>query len=102
MKSYSRALPKRWHSLAGVFTALGDEHRQRILLMFSRREELTIKTIADAVPLSRTAVTHHLQVLRDAGVLLAERRGKGVFLRPNIAAVREALDALRDYIDEEL
>jgi DNA-binding transcriptional ArsR family regulator len=102
MKSYSRALPRRWHPLAAVFTALGDEHRQRILLMFSRKEELTIKAIADAVPLSRTAVTHHLRVLRDAGVLLAERRGKEVFLRPNTAAVLDAMNALRDYIDEEL
>src|SRR4051812_40809070 len=45
MKAYARALPKRWHSQARVFTALGDEHRQRILLMFKRDEELTIKDI---------------------------------------------------------
>ena len=102
MKAYARALPKRWHSQARVFTALGDEHRQRILLMFKRDEELTIKDIADAVPLSRTAVTHHLRALREAGVLSAERRGKEVYLRPNPAAVLEALDALRDYIRSEL
>ena len=102
MKSYSRALPRRWHPLAGVFTALGDEHRQRMLLMFGRGEELTIKDIAAAVPLSRTAVAHHLKALRDAGVLSAERRGKEVFLRPDTDAVLAAIGALRDYIAEEL
>jgi len=102
MKGYARALPRRWHGLARVFTALGDGHRQRMLLMFKRGEELTIKDIANAVPLSRTAVTHHLRTLREAGVLVAQRRGKEVYLRPNPSAVLEALDALRDYIREEL
>ena len=31
-----RAIPKEWRTLAKVFVALGDEHRQRILLMFER------------------------------------------------------------------
>jgi DNA-binding transcriptional ArsR family regulator len=99
---YQSALPKKWHGLAQVFSALGDEQRQRILLMFGRNEELTIKDIYDACPLSRTAVTHHVRVLREAGVLTAEKRGKEVFLKPVPAVVTEALDRLRDYIEAEL
>jgi len=97
---YQRALPKKWHGLAAVFTALGDEHRQRILLMFRRGEELTIKQIVDACPLSRTAAAHHIGVLRDAGVLRAEKRGKAVYLRPDPATVVAALNGVRDYIRE--
>lgn len=99
---YQNALPRKWHGLARVFSALGDEQRQRILLMFGRDEELTIKDIYDACPLSRTAVTHHVRVLREAGVLTAEKRGKEVFLKPNPDVVTEALDRLRDYIEAEL
>ena len=101
-KKYHAALPKRWHGLARVFSALGDEQRQRLLLMFERGEELTIKDIYDACPLSRTAVTHHVRVLREAGVLRAEKRGKEVFLKPMPEVVRDAMDRLREYIDEEL
>ena len=101
-RRYHAALPKRWHGLARVFSALGDEQRQRILLMFERDEELTIKDVFDACPLSRTAVTHHVRVLREAGVLTAEKRGKEVFLKPNPEVVHEAMDRLRDYIGEEL
>jgi DNA-binding transcriptional ArsR family regulator len=101
-KKYHSALPRRWQGLARVFSALGDEQRQRILLMFQPGEELTIKNIFDACPLSRTAVSHHVRVLRDAGVLTAEKRGKEVFLKPNPAVVLEALDRLRDYIGESL
>ena len=84
-----------------MFTALGDEHRQRILLMFERGEELTIKAIAEQVPLSRTAVTHHIRALRDAGVLTAEKRGKEVYLRPDPKRVLDAIEGLRSYIQEE-
>ena|SRR5437868_10051512 len=98
---YEKALPKRWEGLADVFTALGDEHRQKILLMFGRGEERTISEIVEQVPLSRTAVTHHLNVLRDAGVLDAERRGKEVYLKPNPRRILEAIEGVRSYIREE-
>jgi DNA-binding transcriptional ArsR family regulator len=98
---YKKALPKQWRGLAQVFTALGDEHRQRILLMFGKNEELTIKDIVEQVPLSRTAVTHHIRALRQAGVLSAEKRGKEVFLKPNASRVLDAIEALRRYIKEE-
>jgi len=98
---YSKALPKSWQGLAGVFTALGDEQRQRILLMFGKGDELTIKDVVDQVPLSRTAVTHHIRVLREAGVLVAEKRGKEVYLRPDPERVLEAIEALRGYIKGE-
>ena len=101
-RKYQAALPRKWLGLARVLSAVGDEQRQRILLMFERDEELTIKDIFDACPLSRTAVTHHIRVLRDAGVLTAEKRGKEVFLKPQPAVVLDALARLRDYIEAEL
>lgn len=101
-RKYQSALPRKWLGLARVLSALGDEQRQRILLMFERDEELTIKDIFDGCPLSRTAASHHITVLREAGVLSAEKRGKEVFLRPAPDAVLDALAKLRDYIEAEL
>jgi DNA-binding transcriptional ArsR family regulator len=101
MKRRQRGIPRKWAGFASVFTALGDEHRQRMLLMFGRGEELTIKQIADAMPLSRTAVSHHLRVLRDAGVLQSEKRHRQVFLRPDSEIVLAALQAVREYVREE-
>jgi len=101
-RKYNRTQPPRWDDLANVFTALGEEYRQRILLMFERGEELTIKDIAEACPLSRTAVSHHIRVLRDAGILRAKKRGREVFLSIDTGRVLEALDAVRDYVRERL
>ena len=92
------ALPPAWRRVARIFVALGDPHRQRILLMFERGERLNVGQIVAASTLSRTAVSHHLRVLSDAGVLEREKIGKEVYFRPDAKAVRTALDAVRDYL----
>lgn len=96
--SYDRALPRAWQRTAAIFTALGDPHRQRILLMFESGEPLTARDITAATPLSRTAVVHHLRVLRDAGVLRSRKAGREVFYTPDAAAVRGGLTAVLDYL----
>jgi ArsR family transcriptional regulator, arsenate/arsenite/antimonite-responsive transcriptional repressor len=78
--------------------ALGDPHRQRIVLMFEPGERLNIGQIVAASTLSRTAVAHHLKVLRDARVLKSEKSGREVYFWPDADAVREALDAVKEYV----
>jgi DNA-binding transcriptional ArsR family regulator len=74
--------------------ALGDPHRQRILLLFEPDEELSMLQILDTTPLSRTAVSHHLRVMREAGVLSAEKVGKEMFYRIDKDYVRDQLAAV--------
>lgn len=78
-KNYMRAIPRQWRNLSKVFTALGDEHRQRILLTFSPGERLNIGQIAEVSTLSRSAVSHHLHLLKDAGILHSRKEGKEVY-----------------------
>jgi len=99
--SYARPLPRTWQRNALVFTALGDPHRQRILLMFERGERLSVGQIVEASTLSRSAVAHHLRVLRVAGVLSCRKEGKEVWYWPEPDAVRLALDGVRDYLDRQ-
>ncbi|MDH4173357.1 MAG: metalloregulator ArsR/SmtB family transcription factor, partial [Betaproteobacteria bacterium] len=75
-KNYMRALPREWRAMAKVFVALGDEHRQRLLLTFEKGERLTVGQISQISTLSRPAVSHHLKILRAAGILEAEKAGK--------------------------
>jgi DNA-binding transcriptional ArsR family regulator len=99
--SYSRALPRTWQRNALIFTALGDPHRQRIVLMFEEDERLSVGQIVDASTLSRSAVAHHLRVLRVAGVLRCRKEGKEVFYWPDPDTVRAALDGVREYLDHQ-
>src|SRR5437867_13380568 len=98
--SYARAIPRTWRRTAGMFVALGDPHRQRIILMFEPGERLNVGQIVAASTLSRSAVAHHLKVLREAGVLRGEKIGKEVWYRTDPGALREALTAVLDYVED--
>ena len=71
---YLSGLPQEWTAIAEVFSALGDGTRQTILLLFEPGESIELKTFVDILPLSRSAVVHHLKVLEQAGLLIAAVR----------------------------
>ncbi|MDH4326396.1 MAG: metalloregulator ArsR/SmtB family transcription factor [Betaproteobacteria bacterium] len=100
-KNYMRALPREWRAMAKVFVALGDEHRQRLLLTFEKGERLTVGQISQISTLSRPAVSHHLKILRAAGILEAEKAGKEVFLRVNKLLLEDTLRTVLDYVRGE-
>jgi DNA-binding transcriptional ArsR family regulator len=100
-KNYMRSLPREWRAMAKVFVALGDEHRQRLLLTFEKGERLTVGQISQVSTLSRPAVSHHLKILRAAGILEAEKSGKEVFLRVNKALIEQTLRTVLDYVREQ-
>ena len=62
-KNYSRVLPQQWRGMSKVFSALGDEHRQRILLLFERGERLNVGQIAEVATLARARVSGKALVL---------------------------------------
>ncbi len=88
--------------MSKVFSALGDEHRQRMLLLFERGERLNVGQIVEVSPLSRSAVSHHLRVLHDAGILRSEKVGKEVFFWIDSEFVTRSLGNVLEYIAENL
>ena len=100
-KNYMRSLPREWRDMAEVFVALGDEHRQRIMLTFEKGERLTVGQIAEVSTLSRPAVSHHLKILRSAGLLDEEKIGKEVFLSINKKLLEQTLGDVLDYVRTE-
>ena len=100
-RAYVRALPAAWRRIASIFVALGDPHRQRVLLMFEPGERLNVGQIVAASTLSRSAVSHHIRVLREAGVLQSEKVGKEVYFWPDVEAVQNALRAVQDYLSAQ-
>ncbi|MCS1350989.1 helix-turn-helix transcriptional regulator [Mechercharimyces sp. CAU 1602] len=58
-----------------IFHALGDPARQRIILMLVDKERLSVNEIAEQSTLSRPAISHHLKVLREAGLVHIEQKG---------------------------
>src|SRR3954471_15136183 len=82
--------------ISGVFAALADPTRRAILARLAR-SEATVNELAEPFPISLQAVSKHLKVLEQAGVVA---RGKDRQLRPSRiqgAAFKHAAAFLEDY-----
>ena len=88
----------QWDQTRAVAFALGDEHRQRILLLFDQAERLNVGQIAAVSTLSRPTVSHHLKILREAGVLRSEKIGKEVWYWIDCPYLEEVLGNVLDYV----
>lgn len=99
-REYLQTLPDPWVSIAKVFTALGDEQRQRILLTFEPGERLNVSQLVEVSALSRPAVSHHLKILREAGVLESEKVGKEIYFWINKSFLLQSLNAVSTYITD--
>jgi len=100
IKNYSQALPSEWTEMSRIFVALGDEHRQRMLLLFEPGERLNVGQIAEVSTLARSTVSHHLKILHESGVLASEKIGKEVWFWINRPALETALGNVLDYLKE--
>ncbi len=97
-----KTIPDEWQNIAHLFIALGDAHRQRILLAFEKEERLNILQIAAASTLSRTAVTHHLKILHQSGALQSEKVGKEVYFWVNKSLMTSAIKGVLHYIETKI
>lgn len=86
-------------SQAATFKALADETRLRVLaLLAEARSELCACDIEACFSLSQPTISHHMKVLREAGLVTAEKRGLWVYyaLRPEgFSALKQVLDLSR-------
>ncbi len=62
-----------FRACAPVFNALGDKYRQDIVMLLAQDERLNVSQIAERMPLSRPAISHHLKVLMQADLITLER-----------------------------
>jgi len=83
--------------LGRFLVALGDPTRQQIVLVLSR-ERLNVGELTERFPLSRPAMSHHLKVLADAGLLLRERQGRERVYRLDAGRCRVFVDRLKEFV----
>ena len=80
--------------LAEQFKALADATRVGIVSRLSAAPEVCVCDLTDAFELSQPTISHHLRILREAGLVAANRRGTWAYYRLNRAAVGELSAAL--------
>jgi len=83
--------------LPGLFRALADGNRLALLMQLARcNHPCSVSELATCCPIDLSTVSRHLAVLRQAGLLAAEKRGKHVYYR---VLTRRLADVLRGIAD---
>ncbi|MGN2639343.1 ArsR/SmtB family transcription factor [Nocardia takedensis] len=85
--------------LAGAFKALADPVRLRVLSAIAGRAggEACVCDVSEGIDVTQPTISHHLKVLREAGLLTSERRASWVYYR----VVPEALQQLSQLLADQ-
>ena len=92
-------------SAAPLFAALGDETRLQIVARLSTSGPLSITRLAEGFPMTRQAITKHLRVMEEAGLVRSIAQGRESLWQVEAARVEQArrhLDRLSARWDERL
>jgi DNA-binding transcriptional ArsR family regulator len=98
-----------------VFAALADPTRRAILAMLLE-DDMAVTDVAEPFSMSLAAISKHLTVLSDAGLVSREKRGRVIWCKLEPEAMREAtvwmrgfgqvdpldLDAFERFLEQEL
>lgn len=74
-----------------VFKALNDPIR-RDILKYLREQDLTAGAIADKFPISKPSISHHLEILRNAGLVTSEKQGQFMYYSINTTVLDDMLE----------
>ena len=80
--------------LAGVFAALGDPVRLRLLSIVAAEGEVCSCNLEAPLGKSQPTISHHTKVLAEAGLITGEKRGRWMWWRAEpsaLATLRQAL-----------
>lgn len=81
-----------------LFKALNDPTRRQILDML-KKSDLTAGEIADAFDFSKPSISHHLDLLKQAGLIAAEREGQFIRYSLDTTVLDEALQWIVNLMD---
>ena len=75
-----------------VFKALSDPHRRKILTLLKKRD-LSVTEIQKHFPFTGATLSHHLDTLKRANLVITERRGQFIFYSLNPSVFEDVLQS---------
>lgn len=83
--------------LRDVFDAIADPTRRRLIRLLAEGEEIPLHALTAQFPIGRTAVSKHLTILKEAGLVVDRKIGRETRYRLNAAPLREVQDWVAHY-----
>jgi len=79
-----------------TFKALSDKTRRRILELLKNRD-MTAGEIAENFNISKPSISHHLNILKNADLILADKQGQNIYYSLNTTAFQEVAKWFFDF-----
>jgi len=81
-----------------LFKALADANRRKILKLLGKKDSMTAGDIADQFSISKPAISDHLKILRNAGLIYADKQGQFIYYQLNATVMQEMAVLLFDLL----
>ena len=81
--------------MGDVWSALADPTRRKILTLL-KAQDLNAGEIAEHFNMTKPSISHHLSLLKQAGLVTAEKRGQNVVYSLNLSVVEEMLQLISE------
>lgn len=83
-----------------VFKALGEPNRFQLLFQLCRcATPASVSQLADTAPQDQSVISRHLKTMREAGVLLSEKKGRETLYQVNAKRLAESLRQLATLLE---
>ena len=81
-----------------TFKALSDDTRREILKLL-KNGDLSAGEIAEAFSITKPSISHHLNILKQAGMVLDERQGQNIIYSLNTSVMEDILGWIMEFTD---
>ncbi|WP_313470777.1 metalloregulator ArsR/SmtB family transcription factor [Lysinibacillus sp.] len=85
------------HQERDVYVAIADPTRRKLIRLLAEVDELPLHELTAQFDMGRTAVSKHLAILKDAGLVMARKEGRETRYRLNAAPLKEIQDWVSFY-----
>ena len=85
-------------SLNMIFKGLSDPIRRKIVYML-RQKDLSAGEIAEKFDITKPSISHHLNILKQAGMVIDERKGQNIYYSLNTSVFEDLVSFGMNFLD---
>ncbi|MFA5917036.1 MAG: autorepressor SdpR family transcription factor [Candidatus Gracilibacteria bacterium] len=83
-----------------IYKALSDGNRRKILEIL-KEKDMSVSELLTHFSITQASLSHHLDVLKRANLVVDEKKGQFVFYSLNVSVFEEFLKGLMDFIEKK-
>ena len=97
---FTRKFATKWfHNMRrDVFQAIADPTRREIISLLAQ-ESLNLNAVAENFSVSRPAVSKHIKILAECGLVIIQQQGRERYCKANLLKLKEGDGAIQDLLE---